>query len=226
MFILLPPSEGKSSADGSTCFREDCPEFVDDVSGVLKHLKTLKVADRPNFYGVSSPEKAKAAHALNLAALEAPARPAIERYTGVVYTHIDYQNIANPETAHRRILIVSALFGLISADTPIPDYKLPMNPWLANYWRDRNAARLESLTKGEPVLDLLPQTYRQAIRYAALSTVDFRVAGGKKAAGHFGKAIKGRFVRWILENEVKKTSEFVGFSEDGYRYDGSNFIRH
>ena len=52
-----------------------------------------------------------------------------------------------------------------------------------------------------------------------------RLGDGQKAAGHFGKAIKGRFVRWILENKVKKVRDFANFTEDGYRFDGENFVQ-
>ena len=225
MYILLPPSEGKSSEPGSTSYTEACAAQVDDTLGVLRHLKRLKAGERMKFYGASTPEKTKAAHALNLSALEAPGLPAIERYTGVVYTHIEPGTLPRKAAAGKRLLIVSGLFGLIAGCTPIPEYKLPMNPWLAKYWRETNTARLATLAQDKPVLDLLSQTYRKAVDYPALVTVDFRVQGGKKPAGHFGKAIKGRFVRWLLENNVRNVKDFDGFTEDGYRFDGANFVQ-
>lgn len=225
MYILLPPSEGKSDAAGTIAFAEAHPSGAADCAPVIDHLSGLKPAEQRKCYGVSTVEKAAAAHARNLAALHAGGLPAIERYTGVVYGHIDYGTLGRKATARKRLLVVSALFGLIDGGTPIPDYKLPISPWFANYWKPLNSERLQRLAKGRPVLNLLSQSYQKALDYPELVTVDFRTQGGKKAAGHFGKAIKGRFVRWVLENNVRKVADFNGFQEDGYRFDGVHFIQ-
>lgn len=225
MYILLPPSEGKSAVIGAGSFRSQCPERIQDVQGVIETLATLSVAKQRALYGLKSEIRAAEAHASNLRALDAPCLPAIERYTGVVYDHIGVATLSSKAAARKRILIVSALFGLVEGATPLPDYKLSMTPWLASYWRERNTHRLFDLAGGRPVLNLLSQSYARALNYPALVTVDFRVEGGQKAAGHFGKAIKGRFVRWMLDNKIKKVAEFVNFREDGYVFDGENFIR-
>lgn len=225
MFILLPPSEGKSPRPGTSAFASATPGLAADTEGVLAHLRGMQPADLARFYGIRDSDKAEEAHQRTLHALEIPGIAALERYTGVVYAHIDYASLTHKVAARKQLLIVSALFGLIPGGAVIPDYKLSMNPWLARYWKDINTNRLQALAKGNPVLDLLSQSYRKAVNYPALITVDFRVQGGKKAAGHFGKAIKGRFVRWILENGIKDTDDFYGFTEDGYRFDGENFVQ-
>ena len=225
MYILLPPSEGKSPVPGKNSFRAQFPDFVNDVQVVIDMLAGLSLPEQRALYGLKSEEKAAEAHAQNLGALDAPCLPAISRYTGVVYDHLDYDTLSSKATARKRILIVSALFGLIEGGAPLPAYKLSMTPWLSKYWMPRNSDRLLAVAGGKPVLNLLSQTYARALDYPALVTVDFRVGDGQKAAGHFGKAIKGRFVRWILENKVKKVRDFANFTEDGYRFDGENFVQ-
>ena len=225
MFILLPPSEGKSPLPGKSAFAPTSPALVADTEGVLAHLRGMKPADRARFYGIKDTGKVEEACLRTLHALDSPGIVALERYTGVVYAHIDYASLTHKAAARKHLLIVSALFGLVPGGALIPDYKLSMNPWLARYWKDINANRLQALAKGKPVLNLLSQSYRKAVDYPGLITVDFRVQGGKKAAGHFGKAIKGRFVRWILENGIKDAGDFDGFTEDGYRFDGENFVQ-
>lgn len=225
MYILLPPSEGKSPDSGKSSFRVQCPDRVDEVQAVIEMLARLSVPEQRALYGLKSEEKAAEAHAQNLGALDASCLPAISRYTGVVYDHLDFNSLTHKATARKRILVVSALFGLIEGGTPLPAYKLSMTPWLTKYWRSRNSARLFAAAGGKPVLNLLSQTYARALDYPALVTVDFRVGDGQKAAGHFGKAIKGRFVRWLLENKVKKVRDFADFTEDGYQFDGENFVQ-
>jgi len=225
MIILLPPSEGKSGEAGTGTFAEACPTWARETRGVLKHLKKLPAAKRASWYGVSTVDKARAAHAMNLAALDAPALPAIQRYTGVVYDHINWATLKRPAAAAKRVAIVSGLFGLVGASTPIPDYKLPMNSWLAGYWRAINTERLAAMAAGSPVLSLLPIAHAKGLAWPGLIHVDFKLAGGKASAGHFGKAIKGKFVRFLLEAGVDSTEDFAAFSEDGYVFDGVNFVQ-
>jgi cytoplasmic iron level regulating protein YaaA (DUF328/UPF0246 family) len=218
VYILLPPSEGKSQESGKGSFRRFCPERVSEVQPVVDWLGQLSVSAQRTLYGLKSEVKAAEAHAQNLAALDAPCIKAISRYTGVVYDFLDINSLPNLASARKRILIASALFGLVNGDTPLPAYKLSMTPWLTKHWRPLNTERLVAITQGKPVLNLLSQTYAKAVDYPALVTVDFRVDGGAKAAGHFGKAIKGRFVRWVLENKIKRVADFEGTHHPAVQY--------
>ena len=226
MIILLSPSEGKSNVPGSAAsFAAECPHFAADTARVLKKLRALKKPDRMKAYGVSTPEKAAAAHALNLAALDVPGLPAIERYTGVVYGGLGFATLKDPAYAAAHVFIVSAMYGLVPAGAPIADYKLPMSPALANHWRPINTARLAAIAAGRPVLSLLPGVHARALAFTPLIAVDFKLAGGKKSAGHFGKAIKGKFARFLLDQKATSPAIFPKFQEDGYAFDGQNFIQ-
>lgn len=225
MLILLPPSEGKSAEPGDGVFRQHQPELVDDAQAVLKYLRGLGKDERGKVYGVKDPQKAAAVHTMNLGVLDAPCLKALERYTGVVYENLEYSTLKPKARAAKRIAIVSAMFGLIPGGACIPNYKLPITTWLAKYWRPTNGERLAQMAGGKPVLSLLPQSYAKAVEYDPLVHVDFRIEGGKKAAGHQGKAIKGRFVRFLVENDVRRVEDFGGFREDGYTFDGTNFVR-
>lgn len=225
MFILVPPSEGKSHAAGKATFTATHPDWAADTRAVLAMLQECKPSERAKWYGVKDTAKAKEWHTANLAVLETGGVPAVERYTGVVYQHLDYPSLKERAAARRRLLFVSALFGVIPAGTPIPSYKLPINPTLTRHWRPINTARLEALARGKPVINLLSQAYAKTMGYEPLITLDFKVAGGKKSAGHLGKAIKGRFLRFLVEENVTDVDDFARFTEDGYQWDGTNFVR-
>lgn len=226
LVILLPPSEGKCPEPGNgPSFRAAFPAFAAETGAVLRRLGKLTKAARLKAYGVSTKEKAESAHALNLAALDAPGMPAISRYTGVVYDHLDFGSLRDPAYALEHACIVSAMYGLVPASAPIADYKLPMDAGLAKYWRGINTARLSAFAAGRPVLSLLPQAHVRAVDCAGLHFVDFKLAGGKKSAGHFGKAIKGKFARFVLEKKAKNFAAVTDFHEDGYAFDGENFVQ-
>jgi hypothetical protein len=224
MIVLLPPSEAKLQDGGEGSFADHHPELVADTKKVLAYIKKLKVAEQHKIYKMKDKGKVKTAHQCNLAALDSPALPAVQRYTGVVYQFIDYDSLKQKRAAQSRLFVVSALFGLINGGTKIPNYKLGMTPWLTKHWRDINVERFEKLKK-QPVLSLLSTDFQKALPIENLLHVDFRVQGGKKAAGHFGKAIKGRFVRFLIENKITNAKDFGGFTEDGYRFDGGNFVQ-
>lgn len=224
MLLLLPPSEGKAKG-GRGAVKLASPAKLDDAAEVLREIAAVASPLRSALYGVNGTEKAEAAHMLNAAAVRGPAMPALLRYTGVVYTHIDPATLASPARAGRRVLIVSALYGLIRGADRIADYKLPMAPRWARFWRERNAARLAAIAGRKPVVSLLPQAHAAAIHAPGVIHIEFRTAGGAKSAGHFGKAIKGRFVRFILEEEIDRPEGFEAFREDGYRWNGTAFIQ-
>ena len=225
MLILLPPSEGKAPEATAAPFPKAHPDLRADTQAILKHIARLAVADRMEFYALKAKEKAAAAHTLNRTALDAKTLPALQRYTGVVYQNIDVPTLKKKRSAEKRIYVVSGFFGLISGGTLLPNYKMPINTWLARQWKSINTERLQQAAGRKKVLSLLPQAYAKAIELDNTLTVDFRVAGGKKAAGHFGKAIKGRFVRFLIENNITDPKDFKDFQEEGYRFDGTNFVQ-
>ena len=58
-------------------------------------------------------------------------------------------------------------------------------------------------------------------------SIDFQVIkkGKKTAAGHFGKAVKGQFVRYIAQNQITSTDQFEGFEYEGFNWDGNAFVK-
>ena len=125
------------------------------------------------------------------------------------------------------VFIFSGLFGLLTPMTPIPDYKLKMNVLsLQHHW---NPILSEALQDEKPIIDLLPQVHRKAYKpnKKNVTPVDFLIInkGKKTAAGHFGKAVKGEFIRHMAENNVTSVDEFSGFEYDGFKWDGTSFIK-
>jgi len=227
MLVLLPPSEGKAAEPGTGTFRDLSPEFVEETDRVLQELRRLRDDERLRAYAQKDPKKAALIHDLNMGVLEAPCMKALERYTGVVYTHFDYASLrrGGKRRAEARIAIVSGLFGLIRGGTAIPNYKLPISTRLADRWQPENDERLRGWSKGKPAVSLLPKAHRRAVGCDDLVHVEFMTEGGRRSAGHGGKAIKGRFARYLIEHDVRTVEAFEGFTEDGYRFDGRNFVQ-
>lgn len=207
--LLLPPSEGK--APGGSMSRSNGPwepsrgrfgGLADRRADLVARLDELDGGDG-RLLGVRNAHLDRA-RAANRALLGAPTLPAWQRYTGVVWTHLDPSTL--PAVARRRIVVVSGLLGLVRADDRIPDYRLKMGaslpPFgtLSTWWREQLSATLDRAARGRVVIDLLPAEHRAAWAPGAAVEgvrVGFVERTGKPA-GHFAKAAKGAFARAVL----------------------------
>ena len=229
MKILIPPSEGKARIkETNVVFSDTNFKFKRHVNQVVRLLELIDDEDLRSVYGTST-EKALVFHRQNQDIFNSPCARAIERYTGVVYEHIDWLNLSEKAKNYmeKYVFIFSGLFGILTPMTPIPDYKLKMNVLsLQHHW---NPILTEYLQDENPIIDLLPQVHRKAYKPndKHVIPVDFLIInkGKKTAAGHFGKAVKGEFIRHMAENSVTSIDEFSSFEYDGFKWDGTSFVK-
>ncbi len=194
MLFLLPPSEGKAA-----------PERGDPVD-----LGALAFADE------LSEHRAAVLDALDPGLLEAPAAPAAEVYTGVLYQRLGLADLpaAARQRAAESVLIASALWGFVGLGDRIPHYRLPpatkldgIGP-LAAWWREPLAQAMAD-EPGEVIVDMRSGAYTSAWkpqRATLLSVRAFREEGGeRKAASHMAKAVRGDVARALLLAEAVPT---------------------
>ncbi|HSN03264.1 MAG TPA: peroxide stress protein YaaA [Acidimicrobiales bacterium] len=230
--VLLPPSEGKRPG-GSRRARHGA--FDDELGAtrldVLERLGAVLVtssqAERESILGVRGAlfERAEAA-LLALLAGEATLRPVWQRYSGVVWSHLEPETLRVAQ--RRRLIVPSGLYGLNAGDDLVADYRLKMSARLressvGSLWRPLIAASLARHARGRTVYDLLPLEHRSVLDAADLAatrvvTVTFRHARDGRLAGHDAKAAKGVFARHLLT-----TTDVASFSWRGWsaRAEGS-----
>lgn len=209
--LLLPPSEGKAAGGdarrsawspdrGSLGSRlaERRQEVVDALGAVQGGSERL--------LGVKGDHLLRARTA-NSSLVGAATLPAWQRYTGVVWDHLDPASLGADE--RRRIIVVSGLLGLVRGDDPVPDYRLKMGVNLAplgklsTWWRDALTGELRRLARRRLVIDLLPQEHRAALELSGLDGVSLTlVEPSGKPGGHAAKAAKGALARTILTDGI------------------------
>ena len=226
--FLIPPSEGKSPENSTDIlFKNTFFIYKKQVNQILRTLKSVKLADIKKIYD-TSPEKAKLIHKQNLNIKKESCSYAIERYTGTVFTHIDWQAFSHSEKEffNHHFLVFSGLFGMVSPMTLIPNYKLKMNVLsLHKLW---NPILTKTLNKEDVIFDLLPQIHKKAYTQNDNCTnIDFIIHknGNKIHAGHRGKVVKGKFIRFICKNQLTKFEDFTRFEIDGFKWDGKVFLK-
>jgi hypothetical protein len=140
---------------------------------------------------------------------KAPAAPAAEVYTGVLYQRLELAGLgaAARRRAAKRVLIASALWGFVRPTDRIPYYKLPPSTKLdgigplAAWWRESLAAAMPD-SAGETIVDMRSGAYVAAwkpTQATLLSVRAFREEKGKrKAVSHMAKAVRGDVARALL----------------------------
>ena len=221
MLILLPPSETKRAggAEGTVLDLAQLshPTLAAPRRAVLSAVRKLS----QNLTTMSAALKlGPSQHFELLRNRELRASPtlaAIDRYTGVLYDALDSPTltVVAREFATGRLLIHSALFGLLGAADPIPAYRLSHDSRLPELslrqsWRAPISGALgahEGLIldlRSEAYVDLGPLPEGSNAFY--LRVVSEGPDGRKRALNHFNKKGKGAFARRILEAGVDHDS--------------------
>ena len=240
--ILLPPSEGKASGgDGPPWPRAGgaFPELREARLAVRDAVRAALAEGGPaagRLLAARGPHLARA-----LAEWEelddAPTLPAWDRYRGVVWAALAPSSLDRPARRRMlaRVLVPSGLWGLVAAGDPVPAYRLKMGASvpalgpLATYWRPRITPVIDRRAAGGWVIDLLPQEHAAAVDPAGLeASRHLRVAlvedgdeGGRRAAGHAGKHLKGLLARAILESGASTPRAVAALSVPGLRSEGA-----
>jgi uncharacterized protein len=211
MLILLPPSEGKDAPTAgppveleTLAFAAALTESRRKLLGALERLAAAPLERAVEMLAVSSGQTGEVAVDAKLRS--APAAPAAEVYTGVLYDHLGLP--ALPARARTRVLIASALWGMVRPEDRIPYYRLsakarlPEVGALARFWRPALKAALPD-QEGSLVVDMRSRAYAAAWKpkRAQLLTVRaFSEEGGKRRpVSHMAKAVRGEVAKALLE---------------------------
>ncbi len=210
MLILLPPSEGKAKPPqgdpvdlDSLAFAAELGERRSALLDGLERLGTVATARALKQLAISKGQVGDIA--VDAALRAAPAAAASEVYTGVLYDHLRLSEL--PARARRRVLIASALWGVVRPEDRIPYYRFSAKARLARigplatWWREPLAAALPD-EPGELIVDMRSAAYAAAWkpRQATLLAVRaFSEANGKrKPVSHMAKAVRGDVARALL----------------------------
>ena len=210
MLILLPPSEGKFAPSEGEPLDLDSLAFAAELGGrrerlldALERVGTLSTARALKQLDISKGQAGEIVVDATLRA--APACPAADVYTGVLYDHLRLPEL--PARARRQVLIASALWGVLRPEDRIPYYRFSAKARLArigapaSFWREALAATMPD-EEGDLVLDMRSAAYAAAWkprRATLLAVRAFSENGGmRKPVSHMAKAVRGDVARALL----------------------------
>lgn len=210
VLVILPPSETKSDGGSGAPLDLDTLSFT-ELNPVRKQIADA-VVDLASDLDASV--KALGLGKTQLAEVDrnadlwlSPTRPAIERYTGVLYDALDHRSLtrAGKTKAAERVAIGSALFGVIRAGDRIPAYRLsggstlPGFGTLTSAWKPALSTTLDAVD--DFVVDLRSGIYQQLgpVSGAVTATVMTEAPNGtRKVVSHFNKHYKGLMARELV----------------------------
>jgi cytoplasmic iron level regulating protein YaaA (DUF328/UPF0246 family) len=212
MLILLPPSEGKAVPEpGAAPVALDSLAFADQLrdcrAALLDALERLggeRIDEAVKKLGVSKGQAGEVAFDAKLR--EAPAGPAAEVYAGVLYDRLGLPGL--PAAAQERVLIASALWGVVRPGDRIPYYRFSAKARLdgigapAAFWRGALAEAMPD-EEGELIVDMRSGAYAAAWKPKRATLLGVRAfgeeSGKRKPVTHMAKAVRGEAARVLLE---------------------------
>ena len=181
MLILLPPSERKEGGTHDIRVALETLSFSDFLTSTRK----LVIANQ------------------NSDLLSLPTSPAIEIYSGVLYKSLNYAalSLVAKQRANDRLLIFSALFGVLRPMDQIPSYRAKIRN---SEWKKPLSAALDGLGN-QLIIDCRSSTYSTAWKSTSDLTVNVRVfeqqSGRRRVVTHMSKKYRGELTRVLVENE-------------------------
>lgn len=246
MLILLPPSETKTRPDTAERFDLDAlaePTLRADRATMLRAaIRTARTPEGASRLGVppSSPELVYRMAEID----QEPASAPLSVYSGVLYDQLDP---GRPIPADRRVLVQSALFGVVDAATDrIPAYRLSAASEVSrlgragSWWGPRLAAHAERLVAEQAegdspvIVDCRSGSYRSMMRVRGAGPVTvLDVApvqekdGRRKVISHDAKRYRGIVTDLLLAAPTPPSDpdELVDSLREGLRDAGPHGTR-
>jgi cytoplasmic iron level regulating protein YaaA (DUF328/UPF0246 family) len=224
VLVLLPPSEGKRAAASGAPVDLDAltlPALRAPRGKALAALLKLARGPRKRAVAALGLSAGQVSEVDRDAALDtAPAAPAGEVYTGVLYQHLDLATLtpAALSRAREQVLVASALWGVVALDDRIPAYRLAMGArlpaltkgGLAAWWKPALTAALPD-EEGALVVDLRSGAYAAAWKPKHATRVEVKASTpAGQPISHMAKAVRGTVARRLLvARKAAKTPEDV-----------------
>lgn len=225
MKILLAPSETKKIG-GHDAFKP-CSLLLDTICPSrlkLLHLYTniLQRDDQgelSQMFGLKKPKDIS--YHSNKDIINEPTMKAIERYTGVAFDYLQYEDLSKREQSHidKSVILFSNLFGVLRADDMIPEYRLQQGKAIGDikpdqFYKPILKDSFAEYLRDEEILDIRAGFYDKFFKPSQpYTTLKFKKGG--KVVSHWAKAYRGIVLREIAKAGVESLDEFMKLPING-----------
>ena len=220
MKILLAPSETKIEG-GSQNFNLNSLLFP-ELTSLRKEIlhKYINILQKNNFDELSKMFGLKKEADIsyhNKEIIHELCMKAIERYTGVAFDYLKYQELEKSSQAYidNHVILCSNLFGFLRADDMIPEYRLKQGATVGELRPEKlykaQSNFMEEYLKEEDILDLRAGFYDKFYKPTKeYTTLKFIKEG--KVVSHWAKAYRGIVLREVAKAKINSLKEFMNLS--------------
>ena len=208
MKILLAPSETKTPGGSGNPVSRNSFLFPDlwlhrkaAIEDYHRFILEQPLEEVQKFFGLKD-RKIVESYRKNI--FESPTMPAILRYTGVAFDHLDYPSLDEEAQLFidENVVIFSNLFGPIAAGDPVPDYKFKQGARLPGislekHYKETFTSTLDQYL-GYFVIDLRAGYYEKFYTVTA-PCITMKFLKGGKVVSHWAKAYRGLVLRQIAQ---------------------------
>lgn len=147
-------------------------------------------------------------------------------YTGIAYKSLDIKEFSKKEIEYmeKHLVILSALYGVLTPLTEIKPYRLDMtmsvlkNNSLYEFWQESINDYFE---EEEMIINLASKEFSKIIKKPLINIEFFEEKNGKLVQiSTNSKKARGEMVKCIIKTKAEKLSDIRKISFDGYKYNG------
>ena len=218
--ILFSPSEGKNNGGdkekskllGATDARDEILKTYNNI------VNSKKEDDIKKLFGF---KKFSDCEPYIVDIFNSPFMDAIERYQGVAYDYLEYQNLNEDAKNYikQNTIIFSNLYGPIYAGDKIPNYKVKQGNNIGDivpdkFYKDRFSYQLDLLLANDDILDLRAGYYDKFYKpNKSYTTLKFLKGG--KVVSHWAKAYRGLVLKAIANANTQNIEDFKKLEIEG-----------
>ncbi len=211
--ILFSPSEGKKSAGNE--IEKELLGSNDARTNIFKEYNTIiDNKDEETIKALFGFKKYSECEPYINNLFNSPLMCAIERYRGVAYNYLEYDNMTPKEQLflQQNTIIFSNLYGPILGGDTIANYKVKQGNNIGNiipdkFYKDRFTYQLDLYLSNDEILDLRAGYYDKFYKVTKnYTTLKFLKNG--KTVSHWAKAYRGIVLRELAKNNISSIKEF------------------
>ena len=226
MKILLAPAETKKVGGESTPYCKDNFYFKDIfttrdtvVENYVEFISNSSLDELSKWFGLKNLEECKR---YSQSILDKPTMKAIQRYTGIAFDAINYNQLEEDAKQYcdNNIVLFSNLFGILKADDLIPDYKYKQGASLPNIdtvklYKENIKEYLDSYL-GYEVIDLRAAYYDKFYK-PTMPTITYKFLKDGKVVSHWAKHYRGLVVKELASSNINSFAELMSLEIQNLR---------
>jgi len=238
VLTVVSPSKNLDFKSKTKTAKRTDPVFLDEAEVLINDLRHLGPDDIQELMGINDElSELNAGRFQSWQKNRRNTRQAIYAFRGSVYLGLEAETFSTADmtSAHRRLRILSGLYGLLRPSDLIHPYRLEMGlPFatsrgsdLYEFWGPSITEQLNAeLSKhSKPVLiNLASSEYFKAVDQSKLNYPVLNCSfldnfnGNFRFMSFYGKRARGLLARYIVQNRVETFKGLKSFNLEGYEY--------